>query len=53
MILKFKDFINENGLWDNIRKKREKLGVKKIGSKTSTFKSKKDFEKVAKKINKS
>lgn len=41
--------INENGLWDNIHKKRERLGVKKIGKKTSTFKSKKEFEKVAKK----
>jgi hypothetical protein len=49
-ILKFEDFINES-LWDNIRKKRKRLGVKKIGSKSSTFKSKKEFNKVAKGIN--
>lgn len=53
MIKNFNDFINEGGLWDNIRKKRERLGVKKIGSKTSTFKSKKEFEKVAKEVSES
>lgn len=40
----------DEGLWDNIRKKRERLGVDKIGAKTSTFKSKKSFDKVAKNI---
>lgn len=42
--------VNNENLWDNIRKKRKRLGVKKIGSNTSTFKSKKEFNKIAKDI---
>lgn len=43
---------SKNGLWSNIRAKRKRLSVDKIGSKDSTFKNKKEFDKVAKEVNK-
>ena len=43
---------NNHNLWDNIRAKRKRFGVDKIGSKYSTFKNKKTFDKVVKQINK-